>query len=53
MKFISLVFDYDFGKQKSSGRIWAEKAYKSNDFVFEYTAASIATFCHKNPNKKY
>ena len=53
MKFISLVFDYDFGKQKKSGRIWADRAYRSKDFIFEYTAASIATFCHHNPDKKY
>ena len=53
MKFISLVFDYNFKKQKSSGRIWAEKAYRSKDFIFEYSAASIATFCHQNPGTKY
>ena len=53
MKFISLVFDYDFGKQKKSGRIWADRAYRSKDFIFEYTAASIVTFCHHNPDKKY
>jgi hypothetical protein len=53
MKFVSLVFDYDFKKQKSSGRIWADQAYRSKDFIFEYTAASIATFCHRNPKIKY
>ena len=53
MKFISLVFDYDFDKQKKSGRIWAEKAYRSKNFIFEYTAASIATFCHHNPERQY
>jgi hypothetical protein len=51
VKTISLVFDYDFNKQKESGRVWAEKGYKSKDFIFEYSAASFASFLYKNPNR--
>jgi hypothetical protein len=48
MKAISLVFEYDFKKQKKSGRMWGEKGYRSKDFIFEYSAASFATFAHHN-----
>jgi hypothetical protein len=51
MKTISLVFDYNFKKQEESGRIWAKDGYKSKDFIFEYSAASFATFVDKNPKR--
>jgi hypothetical protein len=49
MKGISLVFNYDFDKQASSGRTWGKTGYKSKDFIFEYSAASFATFANKMP----
>lgn len=53
MKIYSLVFDYNISKMKSTGRPWAETAYKNKDFIFSYSAASIATFLHHNPHLKY
>lgn len=53
MKIFSLIFDYDLEKMKKSGRPWANNAYKDKDFVFSYSAASIATFVEKNPHLKY
>lgn len=53
MKIYSLVFDYDVAKMQKTGRPWAEKAYKNKSFIFEYTAASIATFLHHNPHLGY
>ena len=49
MKAISLVFEYDFEKQLTSGRTWGKDGYKSKDFIFEYSAASFATFAYHNP----
>ncbi|MAH42690.1 hypothetical protein CL614_03105 [archaeon] len=49
MKAISLVFEYDFDKQVTSGRTWGKTGYKTKDFIFEYSAASFATFAHHNP----
>ena len=51
MKTISLVFDYDFNKQKKSGRVWSEKGYRNKDFVFEYSAASFASLLYHNPGR--
>ena len=51
MKTISLVFEYDMEKQKRSGRVWSKTVYRSKDFVFEYSAASFASFLYKNPNR--
>lgn len=48
MKAISLVFEYDFDKQVESGRTWGKTGYKTKDFIFEYSAASFATFAHHN-----
>ena len=53
MKTISLVFEYDIDKQKKSGRVWSREAYKNKDFVFEYSAASFASFLYKNPNRTH
>ena len=49
MKAISLVFDYDFNRQTESGRTWGKIGYKTKDFIFEYSAASFATFAYHNP----
>jgi hypothetical protein len=51
MKTVSLVFEYDIEKQKRSGRVWAEAGYKTKDFVFEYSAASFASFLYHNPDR--
>jgi hypothetical protein len=48
MKAISLVFEYDFNRQVDSGRTWGKVGYKTKDFIFEYSAASFATFASKN-----
>jgi len=53
MKIYSLVFDYNLSKMKGTGRPWAETAYKNKDFIFSYSAASIATFLHHNPHLPY
>jgi hypothetical protein len=53
MKIISLVFDYDLKKVADSGRVWGHQAYKNKDFIFEYSAASYATFAHHNPQLEY
>tara|TARA_A100001515_G_C4576332_1_gene211490 strand:- start:304 stop:1098 length:795 start_codon:yes stop_codon:yes gene_type:complete len=53
MKVISLVFDYDLDKVSESGRAWGYQAYKNKNFIFEYSAASYATFLHHNPNLEY
>lgn len=53
MKIYSLIFDYNITKMKETGRPWAETAYKNSDFIFTYSAASIATFLHHNPHLKY
>lgn len=53
MKIYSLVFDYQIAKMQSSGRHWADEAYKNKDYIFSYSAASIATFLHKNPHLQY
>ena len=51
MKTVSLVFDYNLEKQKKSGRFWSEQGYKNKDFIFEYSAASFASFLSVNPNR--
>jgi hypothetical protein len=53
MKIYSLVFDYDLDAQMRSGRIWGHTGYKNKDYIFEYTAASIASFCQFNSHLKY
>ena len=49
----SLVFDYDIAKMQATGRHWADEAYKNKDYIFSYSAASIATFLDKNPHLPY
>lgn len=53
MKIFSLIFDYDIIKMQQTGRPWAHTAYKNKDFIFSYSAASIATFLHHNPHLSY
>lgn len=52
-KIYSLVFDYQIAKMQASGRHWADEAYKGKDYIFSYSAASIATFLDKNPHLRY
>jgi hypothetical protein len=52
-KIYSLVFDYQISKMQNSGRHWAPEAYKNKDYIFSYSAASIATFLDKNPHLPY
>ncbi len=49
----SLVFDYNIKTVTDSGRHWAQEVYKNKDHIFGYTAASVATFLHHNPNLPY
>lgn len=49
----SLIFDYNIKSLEQSGRHWAKNAYKNKEFIFEYSAASIATFLHHNPKIEY
>jgi hypothetical protein len=51
--FYSLIFDYDIKMMENSGRHWAQNAYKGKDYIFEYSAASIATVLHHNPTIDY
>jgi len=52
MKVIALTYDYDLGKLSEIGRTWAKDVYKGKDFIFEYSAASYATFIDKNPTRE-
>lgn len=49
----SLVFDYNLKTVTDSGRHWAQDVYKDRDYIFSYTAASIATILHHNPKRLY
>lgn len=51
MKVIALTYDYDLGKLAEIGRKWAGAVYGNKDFIFEYSAASYATFIDKNPTR--
>lgn len=53
VNIFSLVFDYNIQNLKDSGRPWAQRAYVGKEFIFEYAAASAATFIHHNPNLEY
>jgi hypothetical protein len=52
MKIITLTFAYDLNKLLEIGRFWSKDVYINKDFIFEYSAASYATFIDKNPNLK-
>ncbi len=52
MKAIALTFDYNIVGDcslDSIGRHWAREVYKDKGFIFQYSAASYATFIHHNP----
>jgi hypothetical protein len=51
MKVIALTYNYDLGKLSDIGRRWANNVYKSKEFIFDYSAASYATFIDKNPDQ--
>lgn len=51
MKFIALTFDYNISNLKSIGRKWAPNIYREKDFIFEYSAASYASFIYWNPDQ--
>lgn len=50
MKFIALTYNYDLTKLSDIGRKWSFDVYKNKEFIFDYSAASYATFIDKNPN---
>jgi len=50
MKFIALNYNYDLNKMSQIGRKWAYEVYKNNEFIFDYSAASYASFIDKNKN---
>lgn len=52
MKVITLTFAYDLKKLFEIGRFWAKDVYIDKEFIFEYSAASYATFLEKNPDLK-
>lgn len=51
MKFIALTFDYNIDNLQEIGRKWAPKVYKGKEFIFEYSAASYASFIYWNSDK--
>lgn len=51
MKVIALTYNYDLTKLAEIGRKWAPQVYGNKDYIFEYSAASYATFLDKNPKK--
>ena len=51
MKCIALTYNYDLNKLSSIGRHWAKDVYGGKNFIFEYSAASYATFIDKNPKR--
>jgi hypothetical protein len=51
MKVIALTYDYDLSKLAEIGRKWAPEVYGNKDYIFEYSAASYATFLDKNPTR--
>ena len=53
MRVVSLVFSYDLDRMKSSGRVWSHGGYRDKNYIQSYSAASIATFLHHNPEKEY
>ena len=35
MKVVSLVFEYDLEKQRTSGRLWGKEGYRNKDYIFD------------------
>jgi hypothetical protein len=52
VKIITLTFAYDIPKLFEIGRFWAKDIYIDKDFIFDYSAASYATFLYKNEDLK-
>ena len=50
MRFIALTFDYSIQKLEEIGRHWSKNVYKEKEHIFEYSAASYASFLHFNPH---
>lgn len=48
MKVIALTYSYSIPKLIEIGRKWAPHVYGDKEFIFEYSAASYATFLDKN-----
>lgn len=48
MKVIALTYAYDMPKLMDIGRKWAPSVYGDKEFIFEYSAASYATFLDKH-----
>ena len=52
MKVSALTYNYNLSKLIDLGRKWAPDVYGGKDFIFEYSAASYATFLDKNRDLK-
>jgi len=52
MKVIALTYDYNLSKLIDLGRKWAPAVYGGKEFIFDYSAASYATFLDKNRDLK-
>ena len=50
MRVIALTYNYNLNKLSNIGRTWSHNVYKNKEFIFQYSAASYATFINKNPN---
>lgn len=48
MKIIALTYAYDMSKLMNIGRKWAPSVYGDKEFIFDYSAASYATFLDKH-----
>ncbi len=51
MKVIALTYNYDLPKLIDIGRKWAPDVYGNKEFIFDYSAASYATFLDKHRNQ--
>jgi hypothetical protein len=51
MRVIALTYNYNLQKLSDIGMTWSDNVYGGKDFIFEYSAASYATFIDKNPNR--
>jgi len=52
MQFIGLTFDHSIKKLEDIGRFWSSKIYRNKENIYDYSAASYATFIHHNPDRK-
>ncbi len=51
MKIIALTYAYNIDKLRDIGRKWAPDVYGNKEFIFNYSAASYATFLDKHRDK--